>query len=383
MEESPYDGEEIEDSPYDEGQWKPKTERRGRNLLTGIITAAVAVAALLVFAFRDGLTPEGLQRLFGIAAPGEERPPFSYESGSDLVFATCGNGLAVASGSVIELFGASGESVFREIVYYDCPAVFASATGALFCDLGGDGCAMVSYRGEKRPLEPRGEILTAHRTEDGWVALTTTAAGYKGLVSVYDASAVLRYEWWSGAGYVLKACVSPDHSYLAALCAVDGGSVLHVYRLDSEEEYASFSFAGELPFELGFLSEENLCVAGKNALSFLTAAGETLDRYELGSYTLADYDLGGQGFAAVFVRSGAAGQGGLLQTFDADGTPLAYAELDRDPVSLLTGGYLALYDREMHEKYWDDGLMTATKAMLRSNGSAFLVGSYAAEILEF
>ena len=358
-----------------------------RVLLMTLTTVLIALA-VFAFAYRDHLTAEGLRALFGGAPTELSGDAFTYEPGSNQVFAAAGSGLAVASSSSAALFDGSGATVFRRAVSYDTPAVFASGTGALFCDLGGTGCAAVGADGELLPVEAGGEILAASRNEDGWIALTTAAPGYKGLVSVYDPAGTLKYRWYSGAGYVLSADVSPDGKTLAALCAGQGGGLLHLFRMDSEEEAASVAFPGALPYDLAFLGNGSLCAVGADALRFLDSDGTERARWDVDG-ELADYAFGKDFAAVCFIPSGA-GTGGSLVTLDASGAVKGRAEPEGAVLSLsaqgkqvlaMTAGGMTLYDRALSPVWSEKTLMTAKQAVLRADGNALLMTAFAAELL--
>lgn len=376
-----------------EKKQKKKKPGAGTRRTALFLTLLLIVLAALAFVFRENLTADGLRGLFGrdggAAAQGEA---FTYEIGSGQVFAAAGNSLAVASSSAVQLLNAAGETVFKQAVSYDTPAAFASANTALFCDLGGTGCILVGMDGEGRTLSPAGALITASMNENGWFALVTEAAGYKALVSVYDAGGEPRYQWWSGSGYVLRTCVSPDNQLLAILCAETDGGKLHLFRLDSEAEQAGTEFPGELPFDLYFMGSDTLCAVSGDALSFLSADGAVKNRFDLGEYYLLDYDFGSQGFAAICVSAYRAAGGSLIETLDRDGRLLGYAETDRDVTSLsalgrqllaMTSGGLTVYNQDMSVYYSHEGLMTAKKAVLRSGGDILLLSAYAAERLSF
>ena len=222
--------------------------------------------------------------------------------------AAAGNGFGVASSSALEYLDRDGRNVFKQLVSYSSPAVVASANGVLFCDLGTEKLVWVNADGEKLDVTPYDEVLTVSMNERGSVALTTAAAGYKGLVSVYDSAGKLLYQWWSGSGYVLDAVLSPDDKQLAVLCAESGGGRLHVLRLDSETERSVTAFPDELPFDLAFLGNDALCAVSQETLTFLTGDGTVKERFVFGDYYLMDYAFG-DSFAAVYVsayRSGGA-----------------------------------------------------------------------------
>ena len=367
---------------------KPKKKRRGAALFAALLLIALLA---LAFVFRDKLTAEGLRGMFAAdESAAAESEAFTYEIGSGQVFAPAGSGLAVASSSAVQLLDAAGQTVFKQVVSYDTPAVFASGSGALFCDLGRTGCVLAGMDGESRTLSPAGALITASMNENGWFTLTTEAAGYRGLVTVYDADGEARYQWWSGSGYILKAAVSPDGRLLAVLCAETDGGRLHLFRMDSETELAAAEFPDELPFDLCFMGSDALCAVSEDALSFLSADGTVKNRFALGDYRLLDYELGSQSFAAIYVGAYRAGGGGLIETLDRDGRLLGYAETERDVTGLsacgkqllaMTSGGLTVYDQDLSVSCRREALMTAKKAILRPGGDILLLSSYAAEKL--
>ena len=375
---------------------REKTREKKKNPVISAVLALIATLllvalAVLAFVFRDRLTGEGLREMFR-SGPAEtaQGESFVYESGADQVFAAAGSGLAMASSSSIELMNAAGNTVFKQVVSYGVPAVFACERGALFCSLGGTECVLASMDAETEPLRivPGGEIITASMNAAGWFTVTATAAGYKGLVGVYDAAGTLKYQWWSGNGYVLKAAVSPDNRMLAVLCAETGGGRLHLFRLDSELEQGAAEFQSELPFDLEFLGNDRICVVGEDALSFFAADGELKGRFELGNYYLLDYNLSGQSYAALYVSAYRTGSGGLIETVDRDGKLLGYAETGQNVTSLsasgrqllvMTAGGLTLYGQDMSVLGGRDSLMTAKRAILRPDGDVLLLNAYSAE----
>ena len=359
-----------------------------------VFTIILVILAALVFVFRDRLTGENLRGTFGILSARQitAREDFTYDVGAGQTFAAAGNGLAVATSSSLHLMNAAGATSFRQVVSFAEPAVFATESKALFCDLGGTGCITARLDGTSAVLTAKGALQSADMNENGWIALTTDATGYKGLVSVYDDEGAERYEYWSGAGYVLKAAVSPDNRSLAVLCAESGGGKLHIFRLDSAEEYASYAIENALPFDFCFMGNDRVCLVGTDVLRFVSTEGEEAGVFALGDYYLVDYDLNGQGFIALYVSAYRTGGGGLVETVDRDGRLLAYADLSRDALSLsasgkrllvMTGGGLTVYDQNLKELYHSDALMTAKDAILRADGAILLLGSFSAQKISY
>lgn len=371
---------------------KPRRSKALRRILAAILTLLLVILALLVFVFRNELTAENLRQTFGKAsAVAPVREAFTYETGADQVFAPAGNGLAVASSSSVQLLDAKGETVFKQVVSFESPAVFASAETALFCDLAGTGCIVAGMDGSSRTLSGEREILTADMNGAGSFALVTAEPGYKGLVSVYNSACEKQYEWWSGTGYVLHAAVSPDNRNLAVLSVEKEGTVVHFFALNSETEQARVSFPDRLLYDLQYMDNGSLCAVGETGLVFLNPDGTTRGEYPLEGQYLLDYAVGSD-LVAVFYSSYRSGAGGTLVTLDRNGGLLGSTALTRDVVSLsasakqllvMTGGGLTLYNDSLVMQYANEMLMTARRAILRPDGDILLLSAYSAERFRF
>ena len=386
-------GSEDERTEQENNTPKKQRSRTLRRILAGILMLLLIVLAALVFVFRDALTGEGIRRILGREdTGGEAREAFTYETGAEQVFAPVGDGLAVASSSSLQLLNEAGELVFKQVVSYDRPAVFGSASGAIFCDLGGKQSVFASLNGESNVIQPGGEILTAAMNENGWFCLVTAEAGYKALVSVYNSKCEKQYEWWSGAGYVLRAAVSPDNRSLAVLCAERDCTKLHFFSLNSETERDGAVIEDALYYDLAWLSGDTVCAVGETGLRFFSASGAETGAYALDGRYLLEYALSRAGFAAIYVSDYRSGAGGTLLTLDSRGQVLGTAALERDVVSMsaegkqllvMTAGSLTLYDQGLTRQYANETLMTARRAILRPGGDILLLHAYSAERFRF
>ena len=378
---------------------KQQTKKRSKTasrVLTVILTLLLVVLAVLVFVFRDELTRESLRRTFGKeSAVSPAKEAFTYETGAAQVFASAGDGLAVACSSSVQLLDAKGHTVYKQVVSYDTPAVFACADQAMFCDLGGTECIIAGMDGESVILGADGSearnILTASMNGSGWFVLVTEEPGYKGLVSVYNADCEKQYEWWSGTGYVLRTAVSPDNRFLSVLCADKEGTKLHVFALNSETERAGQTFADTLFYDLYYMNNDTICLVGETGLCCLDADGTVKNTYDVGDSYLLDYEFG-QNFVTLFVSDYRSGGGGTLVTLDGKAGVLGTETLERDVVSLsaqgkqllvMTADGLALYDQALVRRYANETLMTEKRALLRPSGDVLLLSAYSAERFSF
>lgn len=374
-------------------QKKRKKHGRGRAIAAAVVALVLIAAAILALLYRDRLTSEGLSGAFaGERTPEADTEPFTYEVGSDQVFAAAGNALAVASTTGIQLLDAKGHTIAREVFSMDTPAVSASEACSTFFDVGGTALRVAAADGTIAALDTEQTILSAQVNDAGWIAVVTEESGYKAMVTVYNAALQPVYVWHSGAAYVLSAQVSPDCRSMAVLCADDEGGLLHLFSLAQETPVGSFSAPGELLMDLRWMDRDRVCLLSETRLVFVDGKGIEVGSYSLEGQYLLDYDLGGDGFAALLLGKYRSGGDSLLVTVDTSSGELGRTEVrQRDVVSISAGEdtLLVLYSDALE-------LMTRTlspinsyteilgvkRALLRQDGKCLLLSAYSAELIE-
>lgn len=387
------DDEELDelDGQEENSGEKPKKLHILRNTLAMLTTIALIAAGFLAFIYRDYLTEDGLRSIFSRGESAEpDSEPFTYESGSGQTFALAGDGLAVASGSGIQLLDQNGIEVFSRVTSMESPAVSASRSLALFYDVGGEVCIAAGFDGQWREVDAGKGIVSASVNASGYFTVITEESGSRGLVHVYDSQCRELYRWHAGTGWPVKALVSPDNRRLAVLCVTGEGSVLVQFRLDSEDEQSRTQYPGRLLFDMSYISGERLCAIGEDAACFVGTDGAEVSLYDFAGQYLIAYDLGGNGFAALYVSPYRTG-GGTLLTLDAQGSILGSVEPEGEIRSLsasgrrlltVTAGGLSLYSQSLELQQTDESLITAKAALLRPKGDVLLLSSYFAQVLQ-
>ena len=383
--------DELEQQEEHSGK-KPKKLHILRSTFAMLTTIALVAAGLLAFIYRDYLTEDGLRSIFSRdEATDSGGEPFTYENGSNQTFALAGDGLAVASGSGIQLLDQNGIEIFSRVTSMENPAVSASRSLALFYDVGGTICVAAGFDGEWRHIDAGKGIISASVNASGYFTVISEESGSRGLVHVYDSQCRELYRWYAGTGWPVKAIVSPDNRRLAVLCVTDEGSAIVLFRLDSEEEQARIEYPGKLLFDMCFISSERLCAIGEDVVCFSGTDGTEVSRYDFAGQHLISYDLGGSGFAALYVSPYRTG-GGTLLTLDADGNVLGSTEPEGEISSLsasgrqllaVTAGGLSLYSQDLKLQQADEALITAKSALLRPKGDVLLLSSYFAQLYNF
>ena len=147
------------------------------------LIVAVCVLAVLLFLYlllrdRPGSANDYL----------DDSTPYTFDSSANRTFRTVDSRLAVVSSSGLQLLDDSGKTVLHEIFTLAQPGISVGGERVCAYDIGGTTLCVADFKGNKTDITPSGEIISANLSESGYLAVCTEAAGYKGAVTVYDAS---------------------------------------------------------------------------------------------------------------------------------------------------------------------------------------------------
>ncbi|MFB0919865.1 MAG: DUF5711 family protein [Oscillospiraceae bacterium] len=360
-------------------------------ILAVILSLLVVILAVIVFLYKDRFVPSPLaEKSENLADMISSNEPFTYETGSKQMFALMGSDLAVASSTGLQLLDKDGNTVSREVFSMTNPAVCASVNTCAFYDVG--GYSLRIYKdGRFENMDRDSQITSVSVNSSGYYAVAGADPGYKGSVKVYNSELEPVYEWYSGLGYIIDAAVSPDSTLLAVLCVESSGSIVHIFKMDSEDEYASVSVPDELTFRLSFESGGNFCVISEKSIHFFSSGGKELSSFDFGDDYLADYELSESCWAVVLSKY-VSGSDVTLISFGAGGKEDGSTPLSSEPVALasqdskllvLGSSGIALYSRELRLQKQNHVVPGFVSAVLLSGDGVLLLSSHYGEKCKF
>jgi len=317
---------------------------------------------------------------------------YTFENGSQQVYAALNGGVAVASSTGLQVLDKDGYTILRSVVSVTTPALTVSDTTAAIYDVGGTLLRVGDTKGNLTTLDVTDTIISAKMNAAGWLAVVTEETGYKGLVTVYNAEMEAVYKWHSGTNYVLSALVSPDCKTMVALTLEETGSSVHVFSLSSETEYASYHGDGILLFDLAFLGNDRLCAIHDGGLVFFTTSGTEGGTYAFDGAYLAGYSFSGDGFATVLLSQYLSGNAGNVVTVGYGGNVTGQLTPDESvqgvyvrgkQVMLRYGEYTALYSQSLEEQTRFNGAQGAKYAILTDKDKGFVLYSGYCEPMNF
>jgi hypothetical protein len=367
-----------------------KLNSRARKLILLALALVIAAAAVVVFLNRDAIADKFSSA--GSTGSQTQSQPYTFEAGSQQVYAAVGNGAALASTNSLQLLDSSGNSAARQVLSMKTPALTASDSSAAAFDVGGTEVCVADLEGKCTDIDNTDVVINARMNADGWLALCTEATGYKGRVTVYNEKQGAVYRWNSGEGYLIGASVSPDNKYMAALCVGSDGSTVHIFALSSEKEHASFKVSGSLLIDLTWLENDRLFLLSQTGCTSVDRDGKQAGSYDFGGQYLTDYSFGGSGFVVLMLGKYRTGGTGSLTAVGADCKLMGQTEINSELLYLSCRGKTAaalcqdglrLYTQSMTQTGTDGSVSGVKAALVRDRGDVLLISSYSAEVRSY
>jgi len=357
-------------------------------------TVAVITIALLIFLYRDQLTPPALRERFGLSgARRGDSVAYTFESGGGQVFAAAGDCLAVASTSGYQLLDKNGELAAHGLFSMRSPAIASFEGGAAFYDVGGTALHIAYENGDDKNLDREHTIISVSANKSGALTVITEKPGLKALLTVFNKGLEPAYIFESGTRRILGAQVSPKGDFVVVLCADEAGSSVLCFSLSAEEPIYQLSLPDELFFDIRYCGSSNIAILSMQRLLFIDASsGEQAGSYDFGSRRLSSYDLSGDGFVALVLGKYIYGTQEELITVSSSGIQRGTAELNRGAdsvcaygqrVLLLSGGSATLYNADLAVRGVREDALGFKKAILLKNGDCLLLTAFSAERFGF
>lgn len=371
----------------------PKKPNIFVRLLILVITAALVAGALLLVLYRDRLNLDAVRRWLAYrsleTSDTGQAAPFTHAGGDKLSFAYLDSGILLSSSAGAHYYSFSGDPYVEEVQAMDHPVLSASSTAGVVYDAGGQSLFLFRNGQEtfRLSLEGGGDLLSARVNDSGWLAVTAQQSGYKGVVTVYNASGGEVIQIRLSSTFVVDAVLSPDCRTVAVITMDQEAGVFQskvlFYPVDKEEPSAQASLDGATVLDLDY-EAGRLWVLGEDCLMTVSDDGQNVSSYSFGRSYLKGCSLGGDGFALLLLGSYRAGSANQAVTVDESGQviaqlPLSGQVLDFDSAgnycSLLSGSVLTIYTPDFREYAALDSTQGARYTELSSNGSALLADS--------
>lgn len=362
-------------------------------LIATLVVLAVGISLVVLVAFRDQLNLDSVKRWFHYRSltrsDSGQAESFHYDGDLNCIFAALDGDLLVCSQNAISLYSGSGTRYINQQISMEHPVVTSNGSLAVVYDAGGSSLYILGQRSLVWSAEDLESILSARLNKNGQLTVVTQAGGYRGKVTVYNASYEPVMSVNLTSAFVMDAALSDDGHTLATLTAGQRDGVfatgLELYAMN----YASGSYQSDVSASLGggvalelrhtagavwVLSDRGLTISDHDGN---TVSADWADKY------LRRYTLSGDGFAAALLGKYRAGSQTELWVVDQDGTRRSLALNEQVMsisaagryVAVLTGDRLDIYTQELELYSSLKGTKGARTVLLMPDGSAILISA--------
>ena len=379
------------DPPVQRGRRAPRFLLR---LVLFLLSAAVVLGAVAVVVFRDRLNLDSIKRwihyrTLSISDSGRAES-FAYDGTLEDTFAVLDGDLLVCSSNTISLYSGSGTRYVSQSVNMDNPVVDTNGSLAVVFDAGGDELYVLGQRELIWQGEDLDSILSARLNRSGYLTVVTQSSGYRGVVTVYDATYAPLMSVNLSSAFVMDAALSDDGQTLSIITVgqTEGvfQSTLSLYAMDASD---SGQFTPDTTLSLGSTvvldsrhTSDQVWMVGDRGLTIANHQGEAVTA-DWSDLYLKRYTLDGDGFAAALLgryRAGSQAQlwvvdsQGQTRTMDVSQQVLSLSAAGRY-IAVLTGDRLDIYTADLELYASLDGTQGARSALVLEDGSAILLSA--------
>lgn len=381
----------------DEQKQQKKPPRRLPRFLTRLIATLVVLAVFLALvvmvAFRDRLNIDSIKRYFTYLSltrsDSGQAEAFAYDGDLNDTFAVLDGDLLVCSHNAISLYSGSGTQYINQSVSMTNPVVNTNGSLAVVYDAGGSSLYILGQRSLVWSTDELEPILSARLNRSGQLTVATQASGYRGTVTVYDASYSPVMSISLSSAFVMDAALSDNGHTLATLTVGQSGGAFDTGLSLYTMTYSNGTYQPDASCSLGrgvvldmrntssavwTLSDQGLAITNHEGQ---TVSADWSDRY------LRRYTLSGDGFALALLGRYRAGsqtelwvvnQQGQRQTLQLNEQVMSIAAAGRY-LAVLTGDRLDIYTDQLELYSTLKGTRGARTVLLMPDGSAILISA--------
>ena len=191
------------------------------------MVVAAALALVAAVAFRDSLNMDSVKRWFTyrslVRSDSGRAESFPYDGDLTDTFAALDGDLLVCSRNTISLYSGSGTQYINQPVNMEHPVVSTNSSLAVVYDAGGSDLYVLGQRTLVWSAKDLESILSARLNRNGQLTVVTQASGYRGMVTVYDASYTPVMSVNLSSAFVMDAALSDDGHTLAIFTVGQSG----------------------------------------------------------------------------------------------------------------------------------------------------------------
>lgn len=369
---------------------KPKRGKWFGRILAMLLVLIVVLGAVAFILFPDALNVDAIRRWVKYlnVRTDENGGTYSFDFHNSNRYASFDGGLAIASVGGLSVYTSDGREAIVSQGQLSLPVLQIGKDLAMTYDVGGPTLLAVHRRnGEVLRITSEKAILDADLSAGDDICYTSSASGYKSVLTVYNDKQERVYRWLSSSTYMPLCAIADSGTQLAAIGLDQKNGVfestLNLFRTHFDQIERTVSLGNELVYDVDFTAEDEIVVIGETSVKVFDASGEILGNYPYGDSFLKDFELGGNGFLTLSMNMYRAGNRYSLVTLDQSGRELASLYIGQEILDLsacgkylavLTSDGLTIYTRLLEEYDHTEEVGAATSVVMCEDGTVLLLG---------
>ena len=238
-----------------------------------IIALTLVVAFIVTFAFSCfGIVSfQALgARLVSSVNSSSKNFPISVDTNKVVNTGSIGGGFMVLTDKEVYVYSSSGKLKYQDVHNFSKPAFSSSGKNAVVFDRGSDGYMLLNTEKIIASGNAPGTIITAECSNNGYCAFSTYGDDCTSMLSVYDKSTRLVFQWKCTYEYISVIALSENGKYCgAALINSDNGDIyskVQYFGIEYSEPLNSATVTGTVPLDLAFTKSNTLTLFGDNGI---------------------------------------------------------------------------------------------------------------------
>jgi outer membrane protein assembly factor BamB len=326
---------------------RPEQGESGVQGHAGNIAAAlllfVCVVTVAFFTWQKSLdpsaVPEDLLKLFQAADTGEIKEAhtqyiYEFDARESPEFIVYKDYIVKCGGSGIWFLDKTGEVIRSEGLIFNNPIIKTNGSLILVADQGTGDLAVLNNVSIQWREKIDESILNADISEDGYVAVITTAKRDKNEVRVFESHGVELFRKVIASDFAVSANISPsEESFILSAISTGAVGAFSVYKFydmkgDNLAELSFQASADLLPI-FSYNNNGSIFAVGDRAVASIDPSGNVI--WEKQFLSIAGASPVGNGQFAVAAVSE---EGSVMKLYQTDGQELASCELRSKPEGL-------------------------------------------------
>ena len=200
----------------------------------------------------------------------EKNFPISVDTNKVINIGSLGGGFMVLTDKEVRVYSSAGKLKYQDVHNFSKPSFSSSGKNAVVFDRGSDGYMLLDTEKIICTGNAPGTIITAEISRNGCCAFSTYGDDCTSMLSVYDNSSRLVFQWKCTYEYISVLALSDNGKFCgAALINSDNGDIyskVQYFGIDYSEPLNNVTVTGTVPLDLAFTKSDTLTLFGDNGI---------------------------------------------------------------------------------------------------------------------